>query len=177
MKYVLIIWLFFLSQNLKAQISDKPDDPLISESLYSPENFYVLNESLTVISDPDIAFPVYLVNMKKDTIVAKIRAGKGPAELSPRYKKVSITDEYIFIWDFGNQILKFYDYGLNYIGSKTFNKLGFLFSVKVSGDYVYIIGQGKDFITIYNYRKENIIGEKEAVISISDHICPKRLKK
>lgn len=168
MKYLLIACLFLLPPSLKAQTPSKPGHPLVSKSLFTPDNFYVLNDSMVLISDSGIKFPVYLVNMKNDTIVAKIRVGNGPAELSQKYKKISITNNYIYIWDFGHQLLKYYDHKLNYVGSEAFNKLGFTYSVKVSPDNVFVIGPGKDFLTVYKYNKKNIIGKKEKVISISD---------
>src|SRR5699024_2949206 len=88
---------------------------------------------------------------------------------SAMYKNISITDGYIYIWDYGSQLLNYYDYQLNFVGSKSFESIGYIYSILLDNKYVYFIKGSNDFINIYSFDKNQIIGNKLKSYSISDN--------
>lgn len=167
MKLLFSFGLFFfcLINILIAQTKDEID----LKSLYNPSDFKIINEEHVVVSDNSINYPVYLVDLKKDQILQKIKRGNGPGELSGMYKNISITDNYIFVWDYGQQVLNYYDHELKYKGSKSFNDIGYIYNIIMDNNNVLILDSSEDFIKIFKYSGNNIVGSKLNSFSISDH--------
>lgn len=167
MKISVIILLSFIGiiDNVVAQKAKV----IVTESLFNPSDFKVLDDSNLIISDNTLDYPLYLVDISSDTILSRIKQGNGPGELSTMYKNISVTDNYVFVWDYGRQILNYYDYKLAYKGSKSFSNLGYVYNLIINDESVLSIDSSKDFIKIFNYDSENIIGEKLKNLSLKEH--------
>jgi hypothetical protein len=100
-----------------------------ADNIFDPTDFIVLDENTLLISDNKINYPVYLLDMLNDEITAQISYGKGPGELSNRYKNIFHLNDEVFIWDSGNQVLNIYDQFLNYSRAVTFSSHGYIYSV------------------------------------------------
>lgn len=142
---------------------------IVTQSLFNPSEFKILNDSSLIISDNTFEYPLYMVNTSTDKIVNRVKGGFGPGELSSMYKNISISNDYIFVWDYGRQVLNYYNQELEYIDSKTLNNLGYIYNVIIGDNTILIIDGNKDFIKLYNYDRENIIGSEIKKISLSSH--------
>ena len=142
---------------------------IIIESLFNPSDFKIVDENRLLITDNTINNPVYLVDIKSDKILQKVKEGTGPGELSSMYKNISITDSLIYMWDYGRQMLHYYDYDLNFEGTHLFRDLGYIYNVVISEDKVLVIGNGDDFTTIYNFDSDDILGTVVQQVHIKDH--------
>lgn len=171
-KFLLFLCLiqFVFFQNVLAQdliFSSKTD--AIHFSLYNPSDFKIVDDTTLLISDNTTDFPIYLVELTTDEIISKISKGNGPGELSTMYKNISITQDKIFVWDYGNQLLNYYDRSLNYMGSKAFDDLGTVYNLVLNDKYIYFFDSSNDFIKMYDFDSDTIRGDKRKSYSLSDH--------
>lgn len=87
---------------LSAQTNEiKNVEVLKIDELYSPKEFKVLTDSTLIVIDEAGVNPAYLINFVTGKTLKRIRFGRGPGELTWRYKNISLTDNEIMIWDSG----------------------------------------------------------------------------
>jgi len=161
----LTVFLFFISNIITAQGADE----IVKQSLYNPSDFKILNNQNLIVSDNTTDYPIYLIDIKADKILARIKRGNGPGELSAMYKNISLTSNNIYVWDYGRQILNYYDYDLKYKGSRSLNDIGYIYNVKIETDKVLVLDSSEEFIKIFEYDSDIILGPKLKSYSISDH--------
>ncbi len=168
MKAFLLFIAVLLSFEIKGQ--DFELKKSFSKNVFYPYDFEVVNDSSYLIFDISYDYPVYLLNTNKLEIKNQLRIGRGPGEISTRYKHFISLEETIFIWDSGNQIGSYYDTDLQYLDDLEFEPTGLLYSIiPLSNNKLLTIDDETEFIKIFE-KLNNGKYMPQNHFSISDNI-------
>lgn len=166
--FAFILAAFLITNGSAQSLQANQDGISVQQSLFTPDAFKHLNDSTLLIMDlSSTNYPVYTVDIKKDTIVNKIMEGSGPGELSVMDKSISVVADTVYIWDYGHQMLNIYDHNLRYIEAKRLPD--YTNTLLTNGEHIFIIDNTDEFIKVYQYSDESFPGKLIQQFTKDDH--------
>lgn len=145
----------------------------ISDLIYDPHDLWVIGEDRVLVNDLALKdSPISVIDFENDAIVASLRTGKGPGEVSSTfYKRITkYSNGDILLWDAGQYRITRYTADLQYLddisGSVFKNRI--YQAGLVNDSTLFTVQLGDEFLKLWRIRNSGI--EQENLIgSISLH--------
>lgn len=155
-RFLYLVIFLTLSVNVNKLLGQNQDRIIsYSEYLKAPTDIHILSEDTLLVYDPaNSDYHVYILDLKNESIVSKIRTGRGPGELLGKMYKTIMhaPGNKISIYDRGLMRTNIYDQDLDFIKTLKFgiSAKRFMHTGFINDSTFFGVHPNDEFITAYN---------------------------